>query len=60
MPPPNHVQISQNEGYIILAMSAFNSGQRDSILAAAKAYNISKSTKTEEEVLIKDILKLDL
>jgi len=65
----------------MLAMSAFNSGQCDSISAAAKAYNVSKSTlfrrihgrssrehftptnkklsKTEEEVLIKDILKLD-
>jgi hypothetical protein len=63
-------------------MSAFNSSQYDSILAAAKAYNVSKSTlfrriyrrslrehftltnkklsKTKEEVLIKDILKLDL
>jgi transposase-like protein len=65
----------------MLAMSAFKSGQCDNISAAAKAYNVSKSTlfrrihrrslrehftptnkklsKTEEEVLIKDILKLD-
>ncbi len=62
-------------------MSAFTSGQCDSISAAAKAYNVSKTTlfnriqgrpprenyiphhknltKDEEEVLIKDILKLD-
>ncbi|KYG50447.1 hypothetical protein M433DRAFT_148882, partial [Acidomyces richmondensis BFW] len=34
----------QNEGSIMLAMSAFNSGQCDSISAAVKAYNVSKST----------------
>ena len=65
----------------MLAVSVFNSGQCDSISAAAKAYNVSKATlfrriygrslrenyipnnkklsKTKEEVLIKDILKLD-
>ena len=65
----------------MLAMSAFNSGQCASISAAAKAYNVSKSTlfnriqgrpsredytptnkrlsKIEEEVLVRDILKLD-
>ena len=65
----------------MLAMSAFNLGQCDSISAAAKACNVSKTTlfnriqgrssregytpnnkklsKIEEEVPIKDILKLD-
>ncbi|KXL46718.1 MAG: hypothetical protein FE78DRAFT_89105 [Acidomyces sp. 'richmondensis'] len=45
MPPPNRVQISQNEGSIMLAMSAFNSGQCDSISAAAKAYNLQRFIK---------------
>ncbi|KXL42439.1 MAG: hypothetical protein FE78DRAFT_93713 [Acidomyces sp. 'richmondensis'] len=34
MPPPDRVQVSQNEGSIMLAI----------ILAAAKAYNVSKTT----------------
>ena len=81
MPPSNRVQISQNEGSILLAMSAFQSGQCVSASAAAKAYNVPKTTlirrlnggtaredytptnkkltSTEEEVLIKEILKLD-
>jgi predicted HTH domain antitoxin len=48
MPPPNRVQIRQNESSIIIAISAFNSGQFDSISAAVKAYNVSKSTLLEE------------
>jgi hypothetical protein len=65
----------------LLAISAFQSGQCASILAAAKIYNVSKATLTrrvnggtsredyaptnkrltdlEEEVLTRDILKLD-
>jgi hypothetical protein len=81
MAPPNRAQISPNEGNILLAMSAFQSGQCASISAAARIYNVSKATLTrringgtaredytptnkkltniEEEVLVRDILKLD-
>jgi len=81
MTPPNRVQISPKEGSILLAVSAVKSQQFTSISAAAKAYNISKTTLTrrlnvvpsredfiphnknltqaEEEVLVRDILKLD-
>ena len=80
MPPPR-LQTSQDEGNILLAMSAFQSNQFPSIAAAARAFNISKSSlyyrihgrtsreeytptnkkmsKIEEEVLVKEILKLD-
>ena len=44
MTPPNRVQISPNEGSILLAMSAFQSGQCHTIPAAAKAYNVSRTT----------------
>ena len=44
MPPPKRVQISPNEGSILLAISAFQSGQFPSISAAATAYNIPKTT----------------
>jgi hypothetical protein len=81
MAPPNRVQISPNEGSILLAISAFQSGQFSTIPAAAKAYNVSRTTlyerikgrpsredytptnkklsKIEEDVLLRDILKLD-
>jgi hypothetical protein len=81
MPPPKRVHISPNEGSILLALSAFTSGQCASISAAAKIYNVSKTTLIrrlhggatreqftppnrrmtiiEEEVLVRDILKLD-
>ncbi|KXL51507.1 hypothetical protein M433DRAFT_157464, partial [Acidomyces richmondensis BFW] len=42
--PPNRVQISLKEGSILLAISAIKSQQFTSISAAAKAYNISKTT----------------
>ncbi len=44
MPPPYRVQISPKEGSILLAMSAFQSGQCASISAAAMAYNVPKTT----------------
>lgn len=44
MPQPNRVQISSKEGSILLAISAFHSGQCASLSAAAKAYNVSKTT----------------
>ena len=81
MPPPKRVQISPNEGSILLAISAFQSGQFPSISAAVTAYNVPKTTlyhriqgrpsredytltnkklsKIEEDVLLRDILKLD-
>ena len=80
MPPPR-IQISQKEANILLAISAIESGQFQSTAAAARAFNISRTTlsqringrtsreeytptnknmnKTEEEVLVKEILKLD-
>jgi hypothetical protein len=81
MAQPKRVQISPNEGSILLAMSAFKSGQCSSISAAATAYNVPKTslwkrikgilaredytltnkklTSAEEEVLLRDILRLD-
>ena len=44
MPPPRRVQISPNEGSILLAISAIQSGQFPSISAAATAYNVSRSS----------------
>ncbi|KYG41165.1 hypothetical protein M433DRAFT_159374 [Acidomyces richmondensis BFW] len=44
MAPPNRVRISLKEGIILLALSAVKSQQFTSISAAAKAYNISKTT----------------
>ena len=44
MPPLNRVQISPNEGSILLAISAFQLGQCASILGATKAYNVPKTT----------------
>jgi outer membrane protein assembly factor BamD (BamD/ComL family) len=44
MPPPKRVQISPNKGSILLAISAFQSGQFPSISAAVTAYNVSKTT----------------
>ena len=44
MAPHNRVQTSQNEGSIMLAMSAYHSGQCDSISAAARTYKVSKAT----------------
>jgi len=41
---PKRVQISPNEGSILLAISAFQSGQCASISAAAKGYNVPKTT----------------
>jgi hypothetical protein len=44
MPPSKRVHISPNEGSILLALSAFTSGQYASISVAAKIYNVSKTT----------------
>jgi hypothetical protein len=44
MSQPNRVQISSNEGRILLAISAFQSGQCASISAAAATYEVSKTT----------------
>ena len=44
MNQPKRVQISANEGNILLAMSAFQSGQCASPYAAAKAYNVNHKT----------------
>jgi len=44
MPPSNRVQISPNEGSILLAISAFQSGQCASMSAAAKTYKVPKTT----------------
>jgi hypothetical protein len=44
MPPSKRVQISTNEGSILLAISAFQSGQFPSISAAATAHNVPKTT----------------
>jgi hypothetical protein len=81
MAPSHRVQTSANEGSILLAVSAYQSGQFPSISSAAKAYDVPKTslwkrikgiparenytptnkklTNVEEEVLIRDILKLD-
>lgn len=44
MAPPNRVHISSKESSTLLAVSAFKSQQFTSISAAAKAYNIFKTT----------------
>ena len=44
MPQPKRVQISSCEGDILLAMSAFQSGQCANAYAAAKAYNVNHKT----------------
>jgi len=44
MPPSKRVQISPNEGSILLAILAFQSGQFASMLAAAKTYKVLKTT----------------
>jgi hypothetical protein len=44
MAPPKRVQISSNEGSILLAISAIRSGAVDSVLAAAKMYSVPRST----------------
>ncbi|KXL45113.1 MAG: hypothetical protein FE78DRAFT_90871 [Acidomyces sp. 'richmondensis'] len=44
MPPPKRVQTSLNEGYILLAISAFQLGQFHLILAAAHTYSIDRTT----------------
>ena len=78
MPSSKRVRSSPNESSILLAISALRSKTCNSITAAAKAYDVPKSTlydrikgtpsredykprnsPIEEEVLIKDILKLD-
>jgi hypothetical protein len=43
MSQPNRVQISSNEGSLLLAISAFQSGQCASISAAAATYKVSKT-----------------
>jgi hypothetical protein len=44
MAPPKRVQSSPNEGSILLAISAIRSGEISSMSAAAKAFNVSKTT----------------
>ncbi|KYG41792.1 hypothetical protein M433DRAFT_158645, partial [Acidomyces richmondensis BFW] len=44
MAPPKRVHSSLNEGNILLAISAFNSGHFPTILATAKVYSVSKTT----------------
>ena len=46
MAPPNRAQISPDEGNILLAMSAFQSGQCASISATARIYNVAEATLT--------------
>ena len=81
MSQSKRAQISSKEGNILLAMSAFQSGQCANVFAAAKAYNVDHKTLyrringgisredytptnkklslIEEEVIVKNILKLD-
>lgn len=44
MAPPYRANSSPDEGIILLAASAFHSGEIKSVSAAAKAYNAHKST----------------
>jgi hypothetical protein len=44
MSQPNRVQISSNEGSLLLAISAFQSGQCASISVAVATYEVSKTT----------------
>ena len=44
MSQPNRVQISSNEGSLLLAISALQSGQYKSVSAAAATYQVSKAT----------------
>jgi hypothetical protein len=44
MSQPNRVQISPKEGSLLLAISAFQSGQCASISAAAATYEVPKTT----------------
>jgi len=44
IPRPKRVQTSSKEGSILLAMSAFQSGQCASAFAAAKAYKVKRKT----------------
>jgi hypothetical protein len=44
MAPSKRVQKSSNEGSVLLAISAFRSGDIGSVNAAAKTYGVSKST----------------
>jgi hypothetical protein len=44
MQRPKRVQTSPNEGNILLALSAFQSGQYTSLYAASKMYNVPKNT----------------
>jgi hypothetical protein len=44
MQRPKRIQTSANEGNILLALSAFESGQCKSLYAASKMYNVPKNT----------------
>jgi hypothetical protein len=44
MQRPKRVQTSPNEGNILLALSAFQSGQCTSLYTASKMYNVPKNT----------------
>ena len=44
MAPPHRLQTSSSEGSILLAISALKSNRFKSVKAAAKAYNVLRST----------------
>ena len=44
IPPPKRVQISPDEGSILLAVSAFHNGQFPSISVTVTAYNVLNTT----------------
>jgi hypothetical protein len=58
MAPPNRAQISPNEGNILLAMSAFQSGQCASISAAVRIYNCKERQMESVIIVVKQVVRL--